>query len=120
MMVFQRLTAAAAILFALTAATAHAQDRYPFDPNAPIVATPYRSAFSDYQRYQDPDIASWKAANEEVGQVAGHAGHGGQTKGNASSMPDPDAGQANQRASTAAPSKTMPPDMPNHGGLHQQ
>lgn len=119
MMAFQRLTATVAILFALTAATAHAQDRDPFAPNAPITATPYRSTFSDYQRYQDPDIASWKAANEEVGQVVGHAGHGGQTKGNAASAPNPHAGQANQRSSTAAPSKTMPPGMPDHGGMHQ-
>lgn len=114
---FQRSTAVAAILLALTA-TAHAQSRDPFDSKAPVVRTPYRSTFADYQRYQDPDIAPWKAANEEVGQMAGHTGHGGQADGNAATPSDPHAGHADQRSPAVSPSKT-PPVTPDHGGMHK-
>ena len=36
---------------------------------------PYRSAFQDYKAFQDSPLASWRAANDEVAQAGGMAGH---------------------------------------------
>jgi hypothetical protein len=68
------------ILFALAAMTAGAAAAQPTprpdpaDPKAPVPSIEYRSAFTDYRPYSEPELAPWRAANEEVGRVGGHLG----------------------------------------------
>ena len=47
----------------------------PADPKAPVPARPYESAFKDYRRYLDPEVARWRQSNEEMGRLGGHVGH---------------------------------------------
>ncbi|RJG03504.1 hypothetical protein D3878_19465 [Noviherbaspirillum sedimenti] len=50
----------------------------PLAANAPVPASTYVSAFKNYQAAADeqatPDKA-WRAANDEVAKLGGHAGH---------------------------------------------
>lgn len=47
----------------------------PADPKASAPMRPYASAFDGYRPYDDPEIARWRAVNEEMGRLKGHAGH---------------------------------------------
>ena len=47
----------------------------PSDPKANAPVRPYVSAFEGYRPYADPEIARWRAVNEEMGRLKGHAGH---------------------------------------------
>lgn len=38
-------------------------------------SVPYQSVFSGYRGYQDPELTSWKNANEQVAETSEHAGH---------------------------------------------
>lgn len=68
------------ILFALVATvagTAAAQTAAKPDPADPKPRTPsveYRSAFTEYRPYSEPELAAWRAANEEVAATGGHVG----------------------------------------------
>ena len=79
------------MLFALAAAiagSAAAQARPdPADAKAKAPPVEYRSAFEGYRPYAEPELAPWRAVNEEVRRVGGHLGivrtskpaaHGGQ------------------------------------------
>lgn len=61
----------------------------PADPAAEVASFTYRSAFSGYQPARDeqesPD-KTWRAANEEIGRLGGHAEH---IKGSAAVSPAP-------------------------------
>ena len=50
----------------------------PIDANAAVPASPHESAFKNYRAATDeqasPDKA-WRAANEEMTKLGGHAGH---------------------------------------------
>ena len=46
----------------------------PADPSAPAPAATYNSAFEGYRGYRDEPLADWRAVNDEVGRVGGHAG----------------------------------------------
>lgn len=52
----------------------------PSDPRAPAPALEYRSAFADYQPWQDVKPADWRALNDAVRDAkpggASHEGHG--------------------------------------------
>jgi hypothetical protein len=69
------------ILVALTAAVAAtgtaqtAPKPDPADPKARAPSVEYRSAFSEYRPYAEPELASWRDANEEVAS-SGSVGHG--------------------------------------------
>ncbi|GGC01665.1 hypothetical protein GCM10007205_08630 [Oxalicibacterium flavum] len=71
------------LLPALLAATAvvHAEGSRHADPADASQAgalPPYRSAFDNYLPHTDPSSPSlerWRAANDEVGRLGGHAGH---------------------------------------------
>lgn len=56
---------------------ASAQD--PVPGASPAVASParldYRSAFVGYRAYREPELRSWRKANDEAGALRGHAGH---------------------------------------------
>ena len=59
-----------------TAGAAAAQEKRP-DPKDPKAKAPpveYRSAFEGYRPHAEPEIAPWRALNEEVGRVGGHLG----------------------------------------------
>ncbi len=66
------------MLFALAAATAGsaaAQARPdPADAKAKAPPVEYRSAFESYRPYAEPELAPWRAVNEEVRRVGGHVG----------------------------------------------
>ena len=47
----------------------------PADAKANAPMRPYVSAFEGYRPYDDPEIARWRAVNEEMGRLKGHAGH---------------------------------------------
>ena len=65
-------------LAGIAASAADAQTSAPRDPldsRTHVPAVQYRSAFEGYQPYRDPAIAKWRDANDEVGDIGGHAGH---------------------------------------------
>lgn len=66
------------MLFALAAATAGsaaAQARPdPADAKAKAPPVEYRSAFEGYKPYAEPELAPWRAVNEDVRRVGGHIG----------------------------------------------
>lgn len=60
---------------AAVGAAAQAPERPdPTDAKAPSRLA-HDSAFKDYRRYTDPEIARWREANEEMARLNGHAGH---------------------------------------------
>lgn len=70
--------AIAGLLPSLTMAQALPPHPSPADPTAPITKQAYESAFLDYQRFTEPAQApatQWRAANDEMGRLRGHAGH---------------------------------------------
>lgn len=73
------LAAAAWALAPVVAAAAQKQAQpNPVDAAAPSGAVAYESAFRNYRTSSDasetPD-KTWRSANEQVGRLAGHAGH---------------------------------------------
>ena len=46
----------------------------PADAKAKAPPAEYRSAFESYRPYAEPELASWRAVNEEVRSVGGHVG----------------------------------------------
>lgn len=77
-----------ALLLGTSAMTALAQTKGrtdPADPAAPVPVIPYRSAFTDYQPFQEEKGNSWKEVNKEV---ADHPGMG--PMGSTKDMPDMD------------------------------
>lgn len=93
--------------------TAAAQRLAATDPAAAAPAPEYRSAFSTYKPFQEQNLESWRALNDEVAKAgghvgifggAGHAGHGaakapGTTPGQGSEA----SGQPPVRGAPAAP-----------------
>lgn len=69
--------ASALLPFAATAQQ-KTQQPSPLDANAPVSASTYVSAFKNYQAASDEEVSpdkAWRAANDEVGKLGGHAGH---------------------------------------------
>ena len=71
---YKRTLCALAMIVAGAAAAQNAPQPDPADPKARAQPVEYRSAFAGYRPYGEPEIASWRAANEEVGRVGGHLG----------------------------------------------
>jgi hypothetical protein len=46
----------------------------PADPSVPVPAAGYPSAFESYRGYREEPLADWRAVNDEVGVIGGHAG----------------------------------------------
>lgn len=65
---------ALAMVVAGAAAAEKAPPPSPADPTGRAQPAQYRSAFADYRRYDEPEIADWRAVNDEVGRVGGHLG----------------------------------------------
>ncbi|WP_293776930.1 hypothetical protein [uncultured Oxalicibacterium sp.] len=104
-------------LLAATVACAHAQPN-PADPAQAGMVTTYQSAFADYLPHQDPPVPSlekWRAANDLVGTLGGHAGH------IANEAESDDAGAHHHAAPPAEKSKEQAPSSDadkSHGGHH--
>lgn len=68
-----RLAVASALAVGLPS-MASGQTSNPADPAAPVTPNPYRSAFEGYRGFGDTKLGNWRALNEEVARVGGHAG----------------------------------------------
>lgn len=104
------------------AAWAQTSGRDPFDTRTAPASPVYESAFTDYKPYQDPEIISWKAANDVVREFGGmasmkgmddngsaHGAHkpaGGAEPPRQPAQPSHDGGHATPAAPAAAPSAT--------------
>ena len=71
----QIIALALAAIFAANVAAQQAARPDPADPKAPVAAYRYESAFQDYRRYADPELARWREVNEEVSRLGGHMRH---------------------------------------------
>ncbi|MCK6432774.1 MAG: hypothetical protein L6Q68_07055 [Aquabacterium sp.] len=82
----------------------------PADPKAPARALAHRSAFADYQPFQDINPGDWRRLNDTVGAAALKPAAGGAT---ASPSPAPAA------AASAPPAKMpMQPMQGHHHPMH--
>lgn len=72
---FRTTCFALAACFAGSAAAQNPARPDPADPKASAPVRPYVSAFEGYRPYNNPEIARWRAVNEEMGRLKGHAGH---------------------------------------------
>lgn len=75
-----RWMAIAMLVAASVAATAQENSRAadPADPTAAAAPYRYESAFSRYQpmlETEESPAQAWRAANDEMGKLGGHAGH---------------------------------------------
>ena len=86
------------------AALAQPANANPGKPGAAAPDLQYRSAFADYQPWQDTKPGDWKAMNDAVGKPGGHS-----------------MGMPMGAASAPAPSASKPA-MPDHSGhqMHMQ
>jgi hypothetical protein len=48
--------------------------RNPADAQARVPAVEYRSAFADYRTFREPEVESWREANDRVRDLGGHKG----------------------------------------------
>lgn len=104
-------------LLAVVMASAHAQPN-PADPSQAGIAPTYRSAFADYQLHQDPSTPSldkWRAANDLVGALGGHAGHIASDAESNHSGAHQHAGQPAQKPAAPTPASEINTE---HGGHH--
>lgn len=89
-------------LAALTSGGAAAQESAtpgPDDPKLAVPSRPSESAFKDYRPYDDPDLASWRASNEEMRRLGGHLGHVPKAQGSTlKPAAKPPSAQGNQRS----------------------
>jgi hypothetical protein len=46
----------------------------PANPEAPVPAVQYESAFQDYRGFRETPLAPWREVNDEVARVGGHLG----------------------------------------------
>lgn len=83
--------AVAAWVFAPVAVAAQLSQYDPSDAGAPVSAIGYESAFKNYRAANDvkgtPDKA-WRAANEEMRRLGGHAGHMKDSADQSAAAPD--------------------------------
>lgn len=43
----------------------------PGDPNLQVPRSVYKSSLTDYRKHADPEVGSWKDANDRVGEIGG-------------------------------------------------
>ena len=119
-MLFPRLLAFAALaIFPLTGFAAQNNEMLDAsDAAAEVVVAPYESAFEGYRSWQDikmSPVQGWRAANDEMARVGGHAG---QIKDmpdeapSATQKPVPVGAQAPTQPAAQAPTPTTPAPVP--------
>ena len=104
---FVWLGAGISILIPITA-WAQTSGRDPLDTRTATPPPVYDSAFTDYKPYQEPEIISWKAANDVVREFGGMASMKG--------MDDNGSAHGGHKAEGSEQSK--PPAQPSHDGSH--
>ena len=71
-----RITMASALLLGSSAALAQTAARPdPADPRLSGPAPATESAFAGYRGFRDEPLADWRAVNDEMRALGGHAGH---------------------------------------------
>lgn len=86
------------------AAGAQSADRNPLNAQMTAPQVTYESAFTDYKPYQDPELMSWKTANDVVREFGSMA-----TMGNMSDAKTPGNNDA-----TSEGDRPNPPTQPTH------
>lgn len=118
-MSIQYWLALAAMAFAPVAASAeqahsqlaHPQPAHPQQPSREAAATGYQSAFADYKPFAEGEEAPetrWRAVNEAMGELGGHAAH---MKGDDSAS---SASPAQARPAAEPPKADAPVDRSKH------
>jgi hypothetical protein len=82
--------------------------RDPSDAQARVPAVQYRSAFTEYQPFREPEIEKWREMNDQARDLGGHRGQGAK----------PESGSTKP----AAKPETAPAQQPpagGHGGHHR-
>lgn len=80
------------LLASVAAGAAHAQSSArpdPTDPKASVPGVQYRSAFSEYQSYREPEIEKWREVNDQMKDLGGHKGHVAKPAAKAPAKPEP-------------------------------
>lgn len=72
---YKGILLAVATMVAGAAAAQGAQKADPADPKARTPSVEYRSAFTEYRPYSEPELVKWREANDEVKAAAADAGH---------------------------------------------
>lgn len=104
-----RITFASALLLGSTAVLAQTGARPdPADPRLSVPAATTESAFAGYRRFRDEPLADWRAGNDEMRGLGGHAGHIRDAAPPASRTPPPAGEHATPK----------PPASVNAGGMH--
>lgn len=70
-----RITVAWALLVPLAALGQTSARPGPADPRMSTSPPAMESAFAGYRSYRDEPLADWRAVNDDVRGVGGHAGH---------------------------------------------
>ena len=95
-------------------AAAQAPDRNPLNAQTKSPPVTYQSAFTDYKPYQDPELMSWKSANDVVREFGSMAAMGdmgdAKTPGNADATSE--ANPPNPPAQTTHDMSKMTPQAP--------
>ena len=94
------------VIFIPLVAAAQTSGRDPLDTPTVASSAPYKSAFSDYKSYQDPELMPWRAANDtvrEFGSMAQMESMDGSkaTESTGAGGPQDKAGQENRPAEPA-------------------
>lgn len=71
---YKRTLCALAVTVAGAAVAQNAPQPNPADPKARVPPVEYRSAFAGYRPHAEPELAPWRAVNDEVGRIGGHVG----------------------------------------------
>lgn len=106
---------------ALLPFAAHAQNAPqqpdPLDANAPVQASTYQSEFRNYQTVGDQTASPekvWRAANDEMATLGGHAGHMKNMDDEAAVPPSPNAAGSSPAEHAPASSQKAPMDHSKH------
>ncbi len=104
-----RRAACLSVFIPLTA-WAQASERDPLDTRTPTPPPVYESPFTDYKPYQDPEIMSWKAANDVVREFGGMAAM--------KDMGDDNSSAHDADKPAAGSEQSRQPAQPSHDGSH--
>jgi len=99
-----RITLASALLLGSPATPAQTTGARPdpADPRLSVPAPTTESAFAGYRSFRDEPLADWRAVNDEVRGLRGHAGHIRDATAPADRTPPPAGDRAGPKPAAAA------------------
>ncbi|MFC5474519.1 hypothetical protein [Paraherbaspirillum soli] len=116
----------AAIVLTPFAVNAQPATEDPQNPQAVVSSAPYKSVFSDYKSYQDPELQSWRKSNADIGQPNAMTDT---SMGNMKGMTEKNMGDMKANSTTAPEKKpttpsshaphSMPHATPSQNGLQK-